>query len=128
MNTIGNLACFSFLIVILVLIIIIFIKINTYTQEEYRHNINKRPKPVKMVHQSDPCKSNERLITNYQASCEQGFVDGEHFRTKCFGKEKVLHLKECINFEKKDWNNWTILNTNIGLCGDTLQCETKSYP
>lgn len=126
MNTIEYFACFSFLIVILVFIIIIFIKINT--QEEYRHNIIKRPKPVKMVHQSDPCKNNEKLITNYQTSCEQGLVDGEHLRTKCFGKEKVLHLKECINFQNKDWNNWSILNTNIGLCGDTLRCETKSYP
>jgi hypothetical protein len=97
-------------------------------QEEYRQKTIKRPKASKIQSTTDPCKHNQSMITNYQASCDEGHVDGEYFKTKCHGKEKSIHLKECTNFKKKDWNNMVILNTNIGLCGDTLRCETKSYP
>jgi len=120
--------CFLLLIPILVLIVLIFIRLNSTPKEKYRHNIVKRAKASKITTTTDPCKLNEKLITNYQANCDQGTVQGDIFKTKCHGKEKSLHLKECINFEKKDWKNWTILNTNIGLCENKLRCETKSYP
>lgn len=127
MNTIRNLCCL-FILIVIVVFTLILLHFKAYTLDKYRHTIIKRPKPVKVVHQSDPCKDNQTLITNYQTSCEQGRVDGKILKTKCFGKEKELTLDDCINFEKKDWNNWSIMNTNIGLCGDTLRCETKSYP
>lgn len=129
MNTIVYLLYFSLFIVNLVLIILIYVKINSSLFEEYRQKTMKRLKATKLQSTTiDPCKNNPSMITNYQSSCDEGHVDGEFLRTKCHGIEKSLLLKECTNFKKKDWKNWTILNTNIGLCGETLRCETKSYP